>query len=136
MILPSRYYIEDAYNASHALAHLGATAVFASSDNIALGLLRYLYQTNLRVPRDYSVVSYDNSAADALFEPALTSVEQNVSELAQASFDTMLKRVCVAKHDKSDVCDEANACDEDAARAPFDIMLNPVLVEKASVQNL
>ena len=136
LILPSRYYIEDAYNASHALAHLGATAVFASSDNIALGLLRYLYQTNLRVPRDYSVVSYDNSAADALFEPALTSVEQNVSELAQASFDTMLKRVCVDKHDKSDACDEANACDEDAARAPFDIMLNPVLVEKASVQNL
>ena len=70
-----------------------ATAVFAGSDNIALGLLKRLYERGLRVPRDYSVVSYDNSAADVLFEPALTSIEQNVDELAAAALDVMFRRV-------------------------------------------
>ena len=63
------YYIDDAYESAKGFLKTDATAVFASSDNIALGLLKLLYAHDLRVPRDYSVVSYDNSAADSL-EPA------------------------------------------------------------------
>ena len=44
------------------------------------------------MPRDYSLVSYDNSAADALFEPALTAIEQDSAELADA-VDLLLVRV-------------------------------------------
>ena len=79
--------------ASEALLATDATAVFASSDNIALGLLKCLYERGLRVPRDYSMVSYDNSAADVLFEPALTSIEQNVEELASAALDVLFRRI-------------------------------------------
>ena len=63
-VLGSDYYIASAYEAAARLIETDATAVFASSDNIALGLLKRLYAHDLRVPRDYSVVSYDNSAAD------------------------------------------------------------------------
>ena len=45
------------------------------------------------MPRDYSVVSYDNSAADVLFEPALTSIEQNVDELSAAALDLLFRRI-------------------------------------------
>ena len=58
-----------------------------------LGLLKLLYAEDLRVPRDYSVVSYDNSAADTLFEPALTSIEQNSRELAAAALELMFARL-------------------------------------------
>ncbi|MBF0905759.1 MAG: substrate-binding domain-containing protein, partial [Atopobium sp.] len=60
---------------------------------IALGLLRYLYERGLHVPRDYSVVGYDNSISDALFEPALTSIEQNVDELSDAALSIMFRRL-------------------------------------------
>ena len=40
-----------------------------------------------------SMVSYDNSAADVLFEPALTSIEQNVEELASAALDVLFRRI-------------------------------------------
>ncbi|MDY2777000.1 MAG: substrate-binding domain-containing protein, partial [Collinsella sp.] len=89
----SEYYIPSAYEASEGLMGTGATAVFASSDNIALGLLKRLYELGLRVPGDVSVVSYDNSAADALFEPALTSIDQNVSELSTNALELMLGRL-------------------------------------------
>lgn len=93
LVLPCDYYISDAYEVAGKLLATDATAVFASSDNIALGLLKCLYERGLRVPRDYSMVSYDNSAADVLFEPALTSIEQNVEELASAALDVLFRRI-------------------------------------------
>ena len=89
----SEYYIPSAYEASEALLATDATAVFASSDNIALGLLKRLHEYGKRIPEDISVVSYDNSAADVLFEPALTAIEQNPRELADHAFSCMSKRL-------------------------------------------
>ena len=115
--LQTDYYINDAFRASAALLDTEATAVFASSDNIALGLLKRLFSEGLHVPDDYSVVSYDNSAADTLFEPALTSIEQNVAELSDVAFEVMLERIA----------------DKDAAATPVERILEPKLVVKASV---
>ena len=93
LVLTSDYYIPDAYLAAQQLIRVNATAVVATSDNIALGLLRYLYERGLHVPHDYSVVGYDNSISDALFEPALTSIEQNVDELSDAALSIMFRRL-------------------------------------------
>ena len=62
-------------------------------------------------------MSYDNSAADMLFEPALTSIEQNVSELSEAAVSCMLQRL------KGSVPPEPRAC-----------LLPPRLVHKDSVR--
>ncbi len=121
LIFKSAYYIADAHEAARALLASDATAVFASSDNIALGLLKRLYEENLRVPRDYSVVSYDNSAADSLFEPALTSIEQNVAELASGAIEIMMARLGEGKA----------VAGETVTR-----VLTPRLVVKASVRRL
>ena len=117
LVFPCAYYIPEAYEVAERLLGTDATAVFAGSDNIALGLLKCLYERGLRVPRDYSVVSYDNSAADVLFEPALTSIEQNVDELAAAALDVMFRRV-----------------EEDELGEPEDRILMPRLVIKNSVR--
>ena len=89
----SEYYINSAFEASEAILSTDATAVFASSDNIALGLLKRLHGAGKRVPEDYSVVSYDNSAADVLFEPALTAIEQNPAELSSHALQLMIKNL-------------------------------------------
>ncbi|MDY5271422.1 substrate-binding domain-containing protein, partial [Tractidigestivibacter sp.] len=99
------------------------TAAFASSDNIALGLLKRVYEQGLRVPDDLSVVSYDNSAADSLFEPALTSIEQNVPAISRVAVQMMLDRV--GEH--------AEGAD---VAPPIERMLTPRLVEKDSVRSL
>lgn len=119
LVLPCAYYIPEAYEVAARLLKTDATAVFAGSDNIALGMLKRLYGQGLRVPRDYSVVSYDNSAADVLFEPALTSIEQNVDELAAAALDVMFRRV-----------------GEDELGEPEERILMPRLVIKSSVRAL
>ena len=115
-------YSASAYEAAARLLQTDATAVFASSDNIALGLLKRLYAHDLRVPRDYSVVSYDNSAADVLFEPALTSIEQNVPELSQAALDLLFRRIAESETGE--------------LGGPDEIVLDPKLVLKHSVRRL
>ncbi|MFR2950183.1 MAG: LacI family DNA-binding transcriptional regulator [Collinsella intestinalis] len=93
LVFESDYYIADGCRAAERIVASDATAIFASSDNIALGVLKCLHAHGKRVPRDYSLVSYDNSAADALFEPALTAIEQDVEELADHALELLLARV-------------------------------------------
>lgn len=121
-VLGSEYYISSAYSAAGDLIDMDVTGVFASSDNIALGLLKRLHEQGLHVPEDYSVVSYDNSAADVLFEPALTSIEQNVDELSEAALALLLKRI--------------DELEEGVLSVPQEIVLEPKLIENASVQEL
>lgn len=93
LVFQSDYYIAESYAVSAEVVESGATAVFASSDNIALGLLKRLRERGLRVPGDIGVVSYDNSAADALFEPVLTSIEQSVEKLGRHALGMVLARI-------------------------------------------
>ena len=120
LVLDTDYYIPDAYLAAQKLVRLNATAVFAGSDNIALGLLRYLYEHGFHVPQDYSVVGYDNSAADALFEPALTSIEQNVEELAEAALNLLFSKI-------------TDDTQNEDFRCAHKIVLEPQLIVKNSV---
>ena len=124
LVFPSDYTIADGAAAAERLAETDATAIFASSDSIALGVLKTLYARGRRVPRDYSLVSYDNSAADALFEPALTAIEQDSAELARNAVALLLARVEGASGEAG----------PSAAERPFeDRVLPPRLVVNMSV---
>jgi LacI family transcriptional regulator len=55
-------------------------AIFASSDQIALGVLHAAHRLNRRVPEDFSVVGVDNIPESAHFWPPLTTVRQRLRE--------------------------------------------------------
>jgi DNA-binding LacI/PurR family transcriptional regulator len=60
------------------------TAVFAFSDQLALGVLRAARAAGLRVPGDLSVVGFDDSPPAGSADPPLTSVRQPLRERGQA----------------------------------------------------
>lgn len=61
------------------------TAIFASSDLQAVGLLRALHEAGLSVPGDIAVTSFDGSVEAEYSWPPLTTVEQPVREMAEAA---------------------------------------------------
>jgi DNA-binding LacI/PurR family transcriptional regulator len=71
--------------------HLGAqvaadptvTAVFCSNDQMALGLLRALYEAGRRVPEDISIVGFDATPESGYFTPPLTTVRQDFIEVGR-----------------------------------------------------
>jgi DNA-binding LacI/PurR family transcriptional regulator len=60
------------------------TAVFACSDQLALGVLWAARAAGVRVPEDLSVVGFDDSPAARIAEPPLTTVAQPLRERGQA----------------------------------------------------
>lgn len=71
------------HSAAHAIRDSGATAVFSANDQMALGLITGLREAGLDVPRDVSVVGFDDAPDAAYYWPRLTTVRQDFDELAR-----------------------------------------------------
>ena len=61
------------------------TAIFAGSDMQALGVLRAARELGVEVPRDLSVVGYDDLPLAAWVGPSLTTVNQPLTEMAETA---------------------------------------------------
>ncbi len=68
------------------------TAVVAASDDIAQGALRALYEKNLRVPDDLSLVGIDDIPSARMMVPALTTLRLPVREMVRAAFKMVTER--------------------------------------------
>lgn len=69
------------------------TAVLCASDMIAVGFLAALAQAGVSVPRDLSVVGWDDSYVAALSYHDLTSVRQDTDVTAAAGLDLAVRRL-------------------------------------------
>lgn len=70
----------------------GATAVFCVNDLLALGVLRGLIEHGVNVPRDVSLVGYDDDDFTAMLYPALTTVRQEPYELGYSAAARLIQR--------------------------------------------
>jgi LacI family transcriptional regulator len=59
------------------------TAIFASNDEMAAGVLYAARQMGLDVPRDLSVAGFDDSALASKIVPSLTTIRRPVRQMAQ-----------------------------------------------------
>lgn len=62
-----------------------ATAIFSAADEITIGLMEVFRDRGLVVPRDVSLVGFDDVVPQHLFAPPITAVRQPVSALGQRS---------------------------------------------------
>lgn len=77
-----------AYGLTHDLGE--ATAVFASNDQMALGVIHGLAERGLRVPQDISVVGFDDLPDARHFLPPLTTVRQHFAALGRLAIRELL----------------------------------------------
>ena len=59
------------------------TAIFATSDEMALGVLSYAFKAGIKIPDDLSVVGYDDAIAAEMAIPPLTTVHQPIGEIGK-----------------------------------------------------
>lgn len=62
------------------------TAIVCSNDMMAVGVLRVMAERGIRVPRDFSVVGFDDIHLAEFMNPPLTTVRMSRRELARAAF--------------------------------------------------
>jgi LacI family transcriptional regulator len=98
LIVPGRFSEEGGRAAAAALLALRdrPTAIFAANDHSALGVLAALREAGVRVPRDVSVVGFDDLPAAAHVHPSLTTVRQPLQEMGAAAVRSLLSRIAGA----------------------------------------
>ena len=63
------------------------TAVFAVTDELAIGAIKALSESGLKVPEDMSVIGLDDIDISAFTNPGLTTVRQPIFEMGKKSAD-------------------------------------------------
>lgn len=75
-------------------------AVFASNDQMGLGVLTAARRLGIRVPDDLAVVGVDNIPESAYFYPPLTSVQQHLFDLGRTSVRMLVDRIDSVQRDQ------------------------------------
>ena len=75
---------------------LDYTAVFCANDLSAMGFMRAAQEIGLRIPRDVSVIGFDDIAAAAFLSPPLTTIRIESGELGALALRRLIERQSVA----------------------------------------
>ena len=67
------------------------TAIFASNDDMAAAVVSVAHRRGLDVPRDLSVVGFDDTSAATTVWPELTTISQPVAAMADSAIDILLR---------------------------------------------
>jgi LacI family transcriptional regulator len=79
----------------------GLTAVFAVTDELALGALRALSEAGLSVPDDVSIVGFDDIEISAFSTPSLTTIAQPIHDMGERTAVLICDLIAQGKGDKS-----------------------------------
>lgn len=66
-------------------------SIFAINDNVAMDVLLSLNENKIKVPDDVQVIGFDDNINDKYMYPSLSTIRQNVDEIARNSVDALIK---------------------------------------------
>lgn len=83
--------------------HPEITAIFAATDEIAIGTLTAIWQLGLKVPEDISVIGFDDISLASLITPPLTTIRQPMAEISRAVVEMAIDMVENPHNERTDV---------------------------------
>jgi LacI family transcriptional regulator len=92
LVVEGDHTLEGGIQATQSLLSLRKrpTAVLCSNDMTALGVMHLCDKKGLSIPRDLSLVGFDDIKLDQFVLPPLTTVRMSQSELARIAFNALL----------------------------------------------
>lgn len=73
--------------------HPDITAIVAGNDKMAIGAMHMVYRMSLSVPRDISIVGFDDLPHAAYVNPALTTIHLPLYQVGALAVDRLLERI-------------------------------------------
>jgi LacI family repressor for deo operon, udp, cdd, tsx, nupC, and nupG len=96
LIWPGDHSFVAGAKAAHRFLARGAdrpTAIFAATDEMALGCIGALREYGIRVPADVSVTGFDGIEYSAMYEPPLTTMLQPRAELGRLAAAELVRQL-------------------------------------------
>lgn len=92
-VVTSLFSVEGGALAARRLIERGSTGIVFGSDIMALGGIQQAQRMGLSVPRDLSIVGYDDSQMMEFTDPPLTTVRQKVLEMSEVVVQALLAQI-------------------------------------------
>jgi LacI family transcriptional regulator len=77
------------------------TAIFCSSDLMALATLKVAHELKINVPTELSIIGFSNMTATQYAAPALTTIDQPFVEIGYTAVETLLDIIAEKTHDSN-----------------------------------
>ena len=110
----SMFTLEGGQLATSQLIARGCTGALFASDPMALGGIRAARRAGLNVPRDFSLIGFDDSALMACTDPPLSTIRQPIEAMGRAAVSLLLTEI------------------EGGASAPRELLFEPELVVRGT----
>lgn len=95
------------------------SAIFVTTDIVAVILMNIAQQMGIRVPEDLSVIGFDNTIFAQLYHPQLTTIAQPVNAMGRLAVESLIDII------------------EEKITSPFQLTyFEPKLIERATVKKL
>ncbi|GER07952.1 LacI family transcriptional regulator [Iodidimonas muriae] len=94
------YTLESGIEAARALLRADArpTAIFASNDDMAAGVIQEALRRGLRVPEDLSVAGFDDVPIARMLSPRLTTIRQPVQAMGKRATELLFENLSSGEH--------------------------------------
>jgi LacI family transcriptional regulator len=92
-IIESDFTEQGGYNAMQKLISSKPDAVFAASDMMAIGAIRFIRDAGLNVPKDIAVVGFDDLPIPMVNELQLTTIRQPVVQFGFKAVETLIELI-------------------------------------------
>jgi LacI family transcriptional regulator len=90
LIVEGDFSEASGYHGMELLMPAGPDAVFAASDLMAMGAMRFVRDSGLRVPDDIAFVGFDDLPQSSLAEPPLTTVHQPITQFGVKAVEILI----------------------------------------------
>jgi LacI family transcriptional regulator len=103
-LISGNVQVEDGRAAGHRLLNLPnpPTAILASNNKLLLGVLQAVDEKKISIPRQLSVLGFDDYLWNNHFNPTLTAVAQPTHLIGKRSFELLLQLIQRPEEEKTD----------------------------------
>ncbi|MGN7861564.1 LacI family DNA-binding transcriptional regulator [Microbacterium sp. 22303] len=93
LVVRAHYGMDQGLAATNTLLALAQppTAIFAASDDTAIGAIHALHEQGLRIPDDISVIGFDDLPPAGWTDPPLTTIRQPLAQMGAAAVDALVQ---------------------------------------------
>lgn len=93
LIFEAAYNFKDGLSLVDRIHNSGATAVYVSDDELAIGILDGLLDKGVKVPEEFEIITSNNSLLTEVARPRLTSITQPLYDLGAVSMRLLTKMI-------------------------------------------
>jgi len=99
------YSMQSGYEAARRLGKQSNsfTAVFAITDELAIGAIRHFQDQGLKIPEDISVVGFDNIELSSFITPRLTTIAQPIEEMGNLAVELLHSMITGEEKPSADI---------------------------------